>query len=699
MKSSYSDAEAAIYLEKYKDYPEDLALRVYTSQLLGRESELVLHGGGNTSVKSSVKNIFGEDILVLYVKGSGWDLATIEPEGFPALDLEYLKRMRGVERLTDEEMVNQMRTHLMDASSPDPSVEALLHAYLPFKFIDHSHSDSIVILTNQKNNREIIREALGEKVAVLDFIMPGFPLGRAVYDLYTQNPDVEAIVLLNHGLFTFGDDARTSYERTIEYVDRAERYIEAKLGNAQSSNAQAVAPPRLHDVARACQLLRGALVKGGEGRPAKRFVLDVRTPEDIVAASMSPDAAEFCVSGLLTPDHVIRTKGKYLYIDGVPADDEAAAAKVQALVADYQDDYIRYFDRSVERGGVSKKRLDTLPRVFVIAGIGIVAAGSTKKDAKIAADLAEHTIRAKVKAKQIGEYAALPEQDLFDMEYWSLEQKKLGKGAPLPLQGQVALVTGGGGAMALGIGDRLLAAGAVLVLTDINGERLGKVKESLAAKQKSAEIATIVLDVTDYDAVVNAFDQVSALYGGIDILVPNAGIAHVAKIEELATDKLDQVMDVNFYGVFNLLKAGAALFARQGTRGNIVVNSSKNVFDPSPSFGAYSASKAAAHQISKIAAMELAPLGVRVNMINADAVFGNDNVSSGLWDVVGPDRMKARGLDPEGLREYYRERNLLKETVLAEHVGNAVVFFATEQTPTTGATLPVDGGIPNAFPR
>jgi NAD(P)-dependent dehydrogenase (short-subunit alcohol dehydrogenase family) len=285
------------------------------------------------------------------------------------------------------------------------------------------------------------------------------------------------------------------------------------------------------------------------------------------------------------------------------------------------------------------------------------------------------------------------------MEYWGLQQKKLAKPAPPPLQGQVAVVSGGAGAIGLGISDRLLAAGALVVICDIEESRLKKVHSILARKYGESLLEEVVFDVTDYSSVEKAFQEISRRVGGIDLVVPNAGIAHVAKIEDLDPKKFRQVIDVNLMGTFNMVKASVPIFRRQGTGGNVVVISSKNVFDPGAAFGAYSASKAGAHQIGKIAALELAELGVRVNMVNPDAIFGDEEVSSKLWDLVGEDRMKSRGLDYEGLKEYYRQRNLLKARVLAEHVGNVVVFFASNQTPTTGATLPVDGGIPAAFPR
>jgi NAD(P)-dependent dehydrogenase (short-subunit alcohol dehydrogenase family) len=334
-----------------------------------------------------------------------------------------------------------------------------------------------------------------------------------------------------------------------------------------------------------------------------------------------------------------------------------------------------------------------------VAGAGIVALGFTRKAARIAADIAEHTLRAKLLAETIGEYASLSESHVFAMEYWSLQQKKIGRTPSLPLRGQIALITGGGGAIGLGIADRLLAAGAAVVLADIDEPRLQKVHSILTRQYEESLVEKIIFDVADFESTEKAFQEISLRLGGIDILVPNAGIAHVAKVEDLDPEKFDRVIAVNLKGTFNVIKASIPIFRRQGTGGNIVVISSKNVFDPGASFGAYSASKAGAHQMAKIAALELAELGVRVNMVNPDAVFGDEEVPSQLWELVGPERMKARGLDPQGLREYYRQRNLLKVQATAEHVGNAVVFFASEATPTTGATLPVDGGIPAAFPR
>ncbi|MBU0485732.1 MAG: bifunctional aldolase/short-chain dehydrogenase [Proteobacteria bacterium] len=698
MRNRYDKDEAARFIATYADSPPELALRVYTSRLIGQESELVLHGGGNTSVKATVKNILNEEMEVIFVKGSGWDLGDIEPPGLPGLDLQYLRKLRVLASLTDEEMVNQFRTHLLDASSPNPSIETLVHAFLPHKFIDHTHADAIVTLTNQEKGEILLREALGHKIAILPFIMPGFPLAKAMAELYELRPEIDCLILMNHGIFTFADDAKTSYDLMIEYVSKAEEFI-AKAGVGQK---EVVSIPTIGvrpDTDLVLPILRGELGLISKGIK-QHFSLELRQTDDIMAALERTDASELLVTGVLTPDHVIRTKNYPLFLDfsGVSGNEEIAQLISKSIMA-YQKRYDAYFQEQVSAKNQKRSKLDSLPRVILVRGLGLVTVGATPKAAAVAADIAEHTIRAKVKASAVGPYRELAESFIFDMEYWSLEQAKLKKGKPLPLQGRIALVTGGGGAIAVGIGRQLLAAGAKVFLSDINEERLMVVCEKLQKDYGCQMVLPLVMDVSDEGSVVRAMTELVAKAGGLDILVPNAGVAHVARLEDLASDKFQQVIEVNLKGVFHVIKAAVPIFKRQGMGGGIVINSSKNVFDPGAAFGAYSASKAGAHQLGKIAALELAEIGVRVNMINADAIFDDEGVSSGLWDVVGPDRMRSRNLDPEGLKKYYRDRNLLKTTVLADHVGKAVVFFASEQTPTTGATLPVDGGIPAAFPR
>ncbi len=701
MKNHFSGADAASFAEKQKDCNADLAMRTYTSRLIGQEEDLVLHGGGNTSVKSEITNLLGDPCQVLFIKGSGWDLGTIEPQGFPALDLKYLQRLRSLAQLSDEEMVNQFHTHMLDSSAPGPSIETLVHAFLPHKFIDHTHADSIVTLTNMEQPEALLKEVLGEKIGILPWIMPGFPLSKKVVALYEQQPNIEAIILLNHGIFTFGETGEKAYSRMIHYVSLAEDYIASR--RAPNIPADSAAGKQVQLSANLLlPLLRGALTTC-DAASFQPFYLELRQTPEILDCLQENDARSRYESGVLTPDHVIRTKNAPLWLAPEANNEESITRTIQFELTAYESAYRNYFQQQVRDKGVKRTCLDTKPRVILVPGLGLITCGHTEKAAKIAGDIAVHTLLAKQKGRSIAPYKELAPAHIFDMEYWSLEQAKLGKGSSLPLAGQVALVTGGGGAIACGIGRKLLAAGAHLYLSDLNEERLDQVCTLLSQEFPVERIGSLVMDVTDKKSVTTGIEVITHECGGLDILVPNAGLAHVATLEELDEEKFRQVTEVNTLGVFQVIQAAIPVFRRQAALGHapahIIINSSKNVFAPGAAFGAYSSSKAGAHQLGKIAAMELASYNVRVNMINADAIFDDHGISSGLWDVVGPDRMRSRNLDPEGLKEYYRKRNLLQTEVLADHVGNAVVFFASSLTPTTGATLPVDGGVAAAFPR
>lgn len=707
MESRWADRDAAEFVERLAPrWGEEMALRVYTSRLIGRDPDLVMHGGGNTSLKGTVTTLVGDRVEALFVKGSGWDLDAIEPPGLPAVDLAHLRRLRALRALSDEEMVNQLRTHLFDAGAPNPSVETLLHAFLPHRFIDHTHADIALVVTNQPAAEQtaMVRDAFGPRWAIVPYVMPGFALAKLAAEVYERDAGVEGLVLLNHGLFTFADDARTAYERMIAGVDRAERFVaqRARSEARVTVGAPADIPRARAAAARLGPVLRSALAEpsGDADRPWRRMVLEYRTGDATLALLARPDAAALACENPLTPDHVIRTKGPALLLETpLPMDDDAALReRVFGGVRRFRESYDAYFDAHASRAPTRVTRLDSTPRVILVPGVGLFTAGRTKPDARIAADIAEHTLRAKALANDVGHYAGLADADLFDMEYWVLEQAKLGTAKDAPLTGQVAMVTGAAGAIGFGIAKQLVAAGAHVVLTDIDEERLESACRDLDARGRG--VATgLVMDVTDEDSVAAGFADTCRLYGGLDLLVLNAGVAHVSALEDLDPAALRRVIDVNLIGYFLVLREGARLLRRQGIGGNVVVNSSKNVFAPGADFGAYSASKAGAHQLGRIAALELAGAGVRVNMINADAVFGDPQRPSGLWQEVGPARARSRGLDPAALQDYYRQRNLLRAEVTPEHVGNAVVFFASNLTPTTGATLPVDGGVAEAFPR
>ena len=693
MENLYNPDDAQQFIQQSTVDFDELALRVYTSRLIGSNSHLVLHGGGNTSVKCRIKNIVDEEIDVLFVKGSGWDLSTITPEGFAGLVLDPIRKMRNLDFLSDEEMENQLAINRIDSRSPNPSVEALLHAFLPHKYIDHTHADSILILTNQKQGADIVKNALGDRVTVIPYVMSGFPLAKAVSEAYEGNPDVDGIVVMHHGIFTFAEEAKTAYDRMIRLVTKAEAFIAEKTHPVSIEIKGSDIEMELRtqsELSRVAPIIRGAVSHPVSDGRLRRYYTESRTSPDLVNVSLSKKAEDLCRSGVLTPDHAIRTKHQSVFIDQVPENDDDLKDLIQRSIESFKTDFMRYCQDRTD--------LDPYPILFLVSGVGLVALGNTRKAARISADIGERTIQAKLKAYALGDYVPIAASHVFDMECWNLQQKKLEK-AGQPLQGQVAFITGGAGAIGYGIAKQILAAGAVVVICDIDGSRLNRVNNLLAEAFGEDRVEKIVMDVTDLNSVESAYQEICNRMGGVDIVIPNAGIAHVAKLEDLKPEKFDQVISVNLKGTYTIIKGAIPIFRRQGTGGNIVVISSKNVFDPGAAFGAYSASKAGAHQISKIAALELAELGVRVNMVNPDAVFGDDAIGSKLWEEVGPDRMKSRGLDAQGLKDYYRQRSLLKVQVLGEHVGNAVVFFASELTPTTGASLPVDAGNPAAFPR
>lgn len=697
MRSRWSDAEARELPGRYPDAGEHLALRVYTSRLIGEEPDLVLHGGGNTSVKARARDLWQREIEVLHVTGSGWDLASMEPAGLPALRLAELLALRELESLGDGAMVGELRRALLEPlAAPSPSVDALLHAFLPERYVDHSHADAILALTNQPDGEARTRALYGERVGFVPYVMPGFQLAKLAAEIYEKSPEVEGLVLEKHGLVTFGPDARISYERHVALVDQAEQAILRQLEGRRLLDARPVIAMR--DVGEVAPLVRGALAEptGDPDRPYRRWILEQRSSDEILHFAAAALGPELAAAPPVTPDHVIRTKGPYLFVrDPAYGDLDALAEQLRTGVATYREEYRHYFERNARERAGELAPLDGTPRVVVLPGLGVFAAGQDRRAARVAADIAEHTIKTQIWASAIGRYTGISEAELFDMEYWSLEQAKLGARTPPALAGQVALVTGGAGAIGEGIARRLLDAGAQVVLVDRDAERL----EATRARLDCEGCEVFDGDVADAADVRIAFRETAEWFGGVDIVVANAGVAATGRLEALDGEAFAAALRVNAAGTFETLRQGLQQLRRQGTGGNVVIVSSKNVFAPGREFGAYSASKAAAHQLGRIAALEAAEFGVRVNMINADAVFGDPENPSGLWREVGPARAAAHGVAPEALPEFYRERNLLRARVTAEHVGNAVVFFCSQATPTTGAALPVDGGIPEAFPR
>jgi rhamnose utilization protein RhaD (predicted bifunctional aldolase and dehydrogenase) len=461
MKSRWSDAEAKEFVTRYtaQGVSEDLALRTYTTRLLGSDPKLVLHGGGNTSVKTTAKDQLGEDVDVLCVKGSGWDMGNIEPQGLPAVRLHELRRLRRLNTLSDEDMVNFQRINLLDSTAPNPSVETLLHAFLPHKFIDHTHSTAVLALTDQPDGEKTAREIYGSRVATVPYFIPGFTLAKAVADVFDANPNVEGLILPRHGIFTFAEDAKTAYEKMIEFVTLAEE----RLQKDRRPLKQATLPAHIARAADIAPILRGAVAieRNVMAGTVKRQILCFRSNPTILAYVNGADLARYSQVGVVTPDHTIRTKNWPLI---VPAPDahklDEWAKNVHAAVDAFAAHYHDYFARNNETSTPKKKELDPLPRVILVPGVGMFGLGATAKDAAIAADIAENTIEVITDAEAIGEYKCISENDMFEVEYWSLEQAKLGKSNEKALSRQVCVITGGGSGIGAATAKAMAAEGA-----------------------------------------------------------------------------------------------------------------------------------------------------------------------------------------------------------------------------------------------
>ncbi|HEX9841441.1 MAG TPA: bifunctional aldolase/short-chain dehydrogenase [bacterium] len=698
MQNRWNDAEAQAAVERYgaTGVPEELALRVYSSRLIGSDPALVLHGGGNTSVKGHAPDALGAPVPVLYVKGSGWDLATIEPPGFPAVRLEPLRALRRVRGLSDEGMVNALRTNLLDASAPNPSVEALLHAFLPHRFVDHTHADAILALVDQPDPEARCRQVFGDKLAVLDFVFPGFPLAGIAMEAYERDPAVEGIVLVKHGLFTFGETARESYARMIAHVQAAEDALAA----AAKANGRKVFALRggLHapdeaQLAAAAGALRGALATAQERAPGgwQRMLLHFRTSPAIRAFVDGEGLADYAQRGVITPDHIIRTKNLPLVLPPLAGPGAAAVAALGAAAREgverYAEAYRAYFDAGVQGTGQARTLLDPLPRVLLLPGAGLFAAGATEKDARIAADIYEHTVTVIGQAEAYGHYTPLDALRLFEMEYWSLEQAKLGKGAEKPFARHVALVTGAASGIGAATARAFAALGAHVALLDRDWERLAGVEQ--ACRKLGVGAATLPCDVTDAGSVAEAFRQATLRFGGVDVVVSNAGRVWQGPMAEVDDATLRESFELNFFAHQHVAAEAVRAFRRQGTGGQLLFNASKSAFNPGPNLGPYTLPKAAVVALMKQYALDYAELGVRSNAVNAD------RVPTGLFgDGVLEQRAAARGVSVEE----YLSGNLLHRVVRPEDVADAFVMLARAER-TTGTVLPVDGGNIAAAPR
>ncbi len=674
MKSLWSDLDAEAMVRHYaaKGVPEDLALRVYTSRLLGAEPALVQHGGGNTSVKSKSRDILGQTIDVLYIKGSGWDLSTIEPAGLPAVALAPLLALRRLDHLSDEAMVNAQRSALLDAAAPNPSVETLLHAWIAPDFVDHTHANAVLALTDQPEGEAHCRDLYGKRLAVAPYCMPGFALAQLAANVFELNPEAEGMVLLKHGIFSWGANARQSYERMIEFTEMAE----TRLRQVARKSFVAVAPPPSIKLAEAAPLIRGALAESrGEGR-WRRWVLQHRTSPEILAFANGQEVARYSQQGTVTPDHVIRVKPWPLIIDPPKSGGLSAfSAVARAAVKTYAERYHAYFQRNNAATEPKKMPLDPWPRVVIVPGLGLFGVGGSRSEAAIAADIAATNIEIITAAESMGRFESLSEAETFEMEYWSLEQAKLGKQKAKPLAGQIVVVTGGGGTIGAAIACAFSTEGAEVAVLDLD-------RDAAERTAKSIKGLALGCDVTNAKAVEQAFEAVAEALGGLDILISNAGAAWTGKIGEVDESVLRESFELNFFAHQRVAQAAVRIMRAQATGGCLLFNVSKQAINPGPEFGPYGLPKAATLFLSRQYAVDYGADGIRSNAVNAD------RIRSGL---LTNDMVKTRSAARKLSERDYMAGNLLAQEVTADDVAQAFVALALADR-STAAVLTVDGG-------
>ncbi|OGL02551.1 MAG: short-chain dehydrogenase [Candidatus Rokubacteria bacterium RIFCSPHIGHO2_02_FULL_73_26] len=686
VRSRWNDAEAASL--------DDLDLLVYASRLVGAETSLVVWGGGNTSIKRTERDHRGRAVEVLRVKGSGSDLKSVQRKDFPGVRMDDLRALLPREDMGDQEMVGYLAHSLQEPGGVRPSIETLLHGFLGARCVVHTHADAIVSLTNNDRVHDVFPAVYGKDVLTLRYLRPGFRISREVADAIAEHPEAKALVLERHGTITWGATVREAYEATLELITRAEEAIAERARGRRAFGGPRV-PALLPDARRAEAVALAPRLRRLLSR-ARRVVVTFDDSPAVAEFAGSADAPRLSQVGPATPDHTIYTKRLPCFVatDGA-ARGPALAAAVEQAVAAFARDYTAYFEAHRVEGA---ELGDPLPRVVLVPGLGMFTAGRDRRTAGIVQDIYHHTIDVIGGASAFGAYVSLSARDAFDVEYWPLELYKLALAPPeRELARRVALVTGGASGIGRAIARRLAAEGAHVVVGDLDEPGAVRTAEDIVAAVGSWRALGLGMDVTREASVRAAFEAALLAYGGLDVLVSNAGIAHSAPVADLRLEDWERAFAVNATGHFLVAREAMRVLIAQGLGGCLVFVATKNVMSPGKDFAAYSASKAAEAQLAKVLALEGAPHGIRSNIINPDAVFQD----SRLWSAeIRRERAAAQGIAVEELEDFYRKRNLLGVRVLPEDVAEAALFLASDRSAkTTGCTLTVDGGVKDAFPR
>jgi rhamnulose-1-phosphate aldolase/alcohol dehydrogenase len=671
---------------------DGLGLLVYASRLIGAETSLVVWGGGNTSIKLVERDYRGREVRVLRVKGSGSDLKSIEKKHFPGVGMDDVLALLERQDMGDQEMVDYLAHALQEPASPRPSIETLLHGFLPAEAVIHTHADAIVSLTNNDRAADVLRDVYGADVIALPYRRPGFLISREVAETFARHPKAKALLLEKHGTICWGATVKEAYLSTVDLISRAEEAIEhrakgrVRFGGVAGS---AVSPEERRRVA----LTVAPHLRGLVGRE-RRVVMAFDDAPDVLEFASSREAAALSTIGPATPDHTIYTKRLPCFVAvNEPRDPAAVAAAITAAVDRFVVDYTAY----VNAGGGAAVA-DAFPRVITVAGLGMFTTGKDRRTAGIVSDIYHHTISVLGAATSFGAYVSLSAQDAFDVEYWPLELYKLSQASPeKELARRIVLVTGGASGIGRAAALRLAAEGAHVVIADLDAAGARKVADEVVAALGPARAIGLGMDVASESSVRAAFEEAVLAYGGLDIVVSNAGIAHSSPVDQMTLADWERSFAVNSTGHFLVAREGMRVLKAQGLGGAFVFVATKNVMSPGKDFAAYSAAKAAEAQLAKVLALEGGPHGIRSNIVNPDAVFRD----SKLWsEEVRRERARAQGISVEQLEDFYRKRNILAAPILPEDVAEAVLFLASERSAkTTGCTITVDGGVKDAFPR
>jgi len=668
---------------------------VYRSNIIGADRRVCNWGGGNTSAKTVVKDFRGRDVEVMYVKGSGSDLASMKAGNFTGLRMDDIRPLFEKDEMPDEEMVAYLVNCMIDVKHPRASIETLLHAFLPFKHVDHTHPDSIISLCCADNGKELAKEIFGDRFVWVPYIRPGFKLSKMIAEGVLANPNAELVLMEKHGLVTWGETSEEAYSQTIKIISEAEAFIEARVNTATlfgGAKHQALpADVRRSIAAQVMPTIRGAV------SDAKKMILSFDDADDVLAFVGGERSPKLSQVGAACPDHLVHTKVVPLFVDWTPnADDvEGLKAILKESVAAYKEQYKAYFERNKNEGDVM---FEPAPRVILIPGVGMINTGKSWAMSQVSGALYHRAIAVMRGATALGEFVSLSENESYNVEYWPLELYKLTLApAEAEFSRKVAFITGGAGGIGSETARRLVSEGAHVVLADLNLEGAEKIAAEINARYGDNRAIAVKMDVTNEEAVQAAYAATALAYGGVDIIVNNAGLATSSPFEDTSLKEWNLNMNVLGTGYFLVAREAFKMMKEQAVGGSMVFIGSKNSIYAGKNATAYSAAKALEAHLARCIAAEGGEHGIRVNTILPDAILQGSAIWNGSWRN---ERAAAYGIEPDQLEEYYRKRTTLLVNIYPRDIAEGVAFFASSKAEkTTGCMLTIDGGVPAAFTR